>query len=189
MARHLILVAIFISSALPAVAGTLEELMSRLAGVEERQARFVEKRTLGILDETLITEGTLSYQAPDQLIRQDLWPEAAMYEIDGNSLTIVTDGGERQVALDQEPMLAAMVTPFRAIFAGDLAALSNDFDPDFKEQGKGWTITLQPKSSSPSRYFIDRIEITGKDLIVSGIDVIEQGGDLSSMRLSAPANP
>lgn len=186
MARHLILVAFLISSIVPAAAESLEDLMAGLAKVEERQARFVEERTFGVLDEKLVTEGTLSYQAPDQLIRQDLWPESAIYEIEGNVLKIVTNGEEKQVALDQEPLLAAMITPFRAIFAGDLAALNTDFEPRYAEQGDGWTITLQPKSSSPSRHFIHRVEITGEDLMIARIDVIEQGGDLSSMRLSTP---
>jgi outer membrane lipoprotein-sorting protein len=164
-------------------AGSLETLMADLARVEERQARFVEERTLGILDETLITEGTLTYQAPDRLIRQDLLPEPALYAVDGDTLTIVVDGHERVVALDQEPALQALITPFRALFAGDLAALKSLFDPAYQEDGKRWTVTLAPNAGSPSGRFLDRIEITGEGQTVKRMDVIEQGGDRSSMRL------
>ena len=157
--------------------------MADLARVEERHARFVEERTLGILDETLVTEGTLTYQAPDRLIRQDLLPDPAVYAIDGDRLSIVIDGKERVLALDQEPLLQAMVTPFRAILAGDLPTLTSMFDPAYTEDGDRWTVTLTPTSSSPSRHFLDRIEITGKSLNVLRMDVYEQGGDRSSLRL------
>lgn len=179
----LALLAWFLLMTTSAMAGSLEALMADLAKVEERHARFVEERTLGILDEELITEGTLSYRAPDRLIRQDLLPEPALYAIEGNRLTIVIDGDERVLTLDQEPLLQAMITPFRAIFAGDLPALTTLFDPSYSEAGDRWTVTLAPKSSSPSKPFLERIEITGKEQTVERIDVYEQGGDKSVMRL------
>lgn len=176
---------LFAATAMPVTAGSLETLMADLAKVEERQARFVEERQLGILDETLVTEGTLSYRAPDELIRQDLLPEPALYAIEGDKLRIIADDEERLVALDQEPILATMITPFLAIFAGDLEALSSEFEPGYAEKGTSWTVTLKPRSSSPSRHFVDRIEIIGESLEVQRIDVHEQGGDLSSMQLTA----
>ena len=167
-----------------ASAGSLEALMADLAKVETRQARFVEERTLGILDEKLITEGTLSYQAPDELIRQDLLPDPALYAIEGDRLRIEIDDQVRVVALDQEPLLAAMIMPFRAIFAGDLKALRTEFDPAYAEDGDQWTVTLAPNPTSPSRHFLDRIEIVGAGLDVRRLDVIEQGGDVSRMTLT-----
>lgn len=163
--------------------------MTDLAKVEIRHARFVEERTLGVLDEPLITEGTLFYEAPDRLIRQDLLPDAAIYEIRGNQLQVIIDGKEKSLALDQEPMLAALVLPFRAMFAGDLDALKTLFDAVYAENDKGWSVTLTPKPSSPTRQFLDHIEITGKDQEVERMDVHEQGGDLSSMVLEAIVDP
>ncbi len=179
------LLGVFFLTMQGALAGSLEELMADLAKVEERHARFVEKRTLGILDEVLITEGTLSYQAPDRLIRQDLLPDPAVYAIEGDQLRITIDGKEQVLSLDQEPMLAAMVTPFRAMFAGDEQALRTMFDPHYAEDGDRWTVTLTPKPSSPSKAFLDRIEIVGKNAAVERMDVHERDGDLSSMTLSA----
>ncbi len=166
-----------------ATAGSLEGLMADLARIEERHARFVEERTLGVLDERLVTEGTLTFEAPDVLIRQDLLPEPAVYAIEGNRLRIVIDGEEQLLALDQEPLLEAMVMPFRAIFAGDLEALKTMFDPAYAEDDDRWTVTLAPKPSSPSRPFLDRIEISGRGSTVLQMDVHEKGGDLSQMQL------
>lgn len=166
-----------------AAAGSLEALMTDLAKVEERHARFVEERTIGILDEPLVTEGTLSYRAPDRLIRQDLLPDPAIYAIEGEQLRIVIDDQERVLALDQEPLLQAMVTPFRAMLAGDEATLNALFDLAYAENDDRWTVTLTPKPSTASRSFIDRIEIAGTGRNVERMDVYEQGGDISRMRL------
>ena len=157
--------------------------MADLARVEQRHARFVEERTIGILDEPLVTEGTLAYQAPDELIRQDLLPDPALYAIEGDRLRIVIDDEERVLALDQEPLLNAMVTPFLAILAGDEATLKSLFELAYTEEGDAWTVTLTPKPSTTSRPFLDRIEIRGTDVSVLRMDVFEHGGDVSRMHL------
>jgi hypothetical protein len=162
--------------------------MADLAKVEERHARFVEERTLGILDETLVTEGTLTYLAPDHLTRQDLLPDPAVYAIDGDRLAIVVDGQEEVLDLGQEPALKAMVTPFRALFAGDLASLETMFEPAYAEEGDRWTVTLTPTSDSPAGHVINRIEITGRKQDVERMEVYETGGDRSTMRLE-PISP
>lgn len=164
-------------------AGSLEALMADLAEVDEQNARFVEERTVGILDETLVTEGTLSYQAPDRLLRQDLLPDPAIYDLDGNRLRIVIDDEERVMALDQEPLLQAMIAPFRAILAGDLTALEASFDLAYADNNDRWKLTLTPKPASVSRPFLERIDIMGTARTVQRMDVHERDGDRSSMHL------
>ncbi len=175
-------------SAATAFASALDTLLTDLGKVETRHARFVEERTLGVLDETLVTEGTLFYEAPNRLIRQDLLPEPAVYEIMDEQLTIIVDGEERVLALDQEPMLAALVLPFRAMFAGDLEALQTMFEPAYRKEADGWIVRLTPKQSSPAAPFLDHIEIAGKETTILGMTVHEQDGDLSRMTLE-PVRP
>ncbi|MGI9435450.1 MAG: outer membrane lipoprotein carrier protein LolA, partial [Geminicoccaceae bacterium] len=107
--------------------------------------------------------------------------------LDGDRLHVVVDGNEQVLALDQEPLLRAMVAPFQAVFAGDLGALDHEFDVTSAEQGGRWTVTLTPKAAASSSRFLDRILMTGTGDNVEQVDTYEHDGDRTSMRLDERA--
>ncbi len=170
-------------------AGSLDDLMNVLAGVEARRARFVEERSIGVLDQPLVTEGTFAFDAPDRLTRQDLTPAPALYTLDGDRLEIVIDGEERTLSLDQEPVVQALVAPFRAVFAGDLGMLEESFDVAYADDGGGWKLTLKPKTGSPARRFLEVVTVSGAGEHVERIETRERGGDRSVMRLEPVTAP
>ena len=165
------------------VAGSLEDLMESLSAVEERRASFVEERTLGILDGSLITEGTLAYEAPNRLYRQDLLPDPALYALEGDQLRILIDGQERTLALDQEPLIEAMVAPFRAVFAGDLETLERIFDLDYADGQDEWVLTMRPKPETPGYRVIESITVLGTAGRIARVETEERDGDRTVMRL------
>jgi outer membrane lipoprotein-sorting protein len=168
-------------------AGSLEDLMAVLAAVEERRACFVEERTLGILDELMVTEGTFFYKAPDRLMRQDLLPDAALYALEGDRLDILIDGEEHTLSLDQEPMIQALIAPFRAVFAGDLETLRGSFDVSYADSAGGWALTLKPRAGTSAAQLMTAMTIRGADGRIQRLETKERSGDQSVMRLEPMA--
>lgn len=164
--------------------GSLEALMQDFANVRERQASFVEERRLGVLDAPLITEGTLSYQAPDHLVRQDLMPDPALYSLEGDRLRVVVDDQERIIALDQAPALRSLFEPFRALFAGDTAALERAFEVSYTGDREDWALTLVPRPESAGAELLAEIDIAGAGTLVQEVTLRERDGDETLMRLS-----
>jgi outer membrane lipoprotein-sorting protein len=165
---------------------TVASLLGQLAAVESAQARFTEERRMALLDEPLITEGTLSYEAPDRLIRQDLAPKAALYEIDAEGVTVVSDGQELRLALRDEPVLQASIGPLLAALAGDVARLERDFALAVQGSANDWTMTLEPKTAELQE-ILASITLGGQAGQIQRIDMQEDDGDEVLMRLTYAA--
>jgi hypothetical protein len=132
------------ASAAPALALDLPELMSLLAQRRSGEARFVEQRFVSVLDRTLQYTGTLSFTAPDRLARTTLTPRPESFEVQGNQLVLERGGRKREMALDAQPELAAMVTAMRGTLAGDATALHQHFKPSVSGTRSSWRLTLVP---------------------------------------------
>lgn len=130
--------------AAPALALDLPELMSLLAQRRSGEARFVEQRFVSVLDRSLQYTGTLSFTAPDRLVRITLTPRPESFEVQGNQLTLERGGRKREMALDAQPELAAMVTAMRGTLAGDADALQRHFKPSVGGTRSAWHLTLVP---------------------------------------------
>ncbi len=164
---------------------SLDALLQQLQGVKSAEARFVEERRLALLDAPLVTEGTLSYEAPDKLIRQDLSPKTALYQIDADSVTVSNDQGEYRLALQDEPLLQASIGPLLAALAGDRTRLERDFTLALSGQPDDWTLTLAPKPAALQEV-IAKIALTGQASRIQAVSMDEQDGDQILLRLTYP---
>lgn len=174
---------------LPSLAADSVDASDLLALLKDRGAvrvRFVEERRLELLKHPLVTEGTLAFDPPDYLLRQDLLPDTALYEVRGEVVTVRRGGAVETFSLADQPLLAAMILPFRATFAGDLAALETAYAVSVEGTVEGWLLRLDPKSAQVAR-LIERIEVEGVANHVSSVRIEERDGDLTLMRITDEA--
>ena len=161
---------------------SLAQLMQQFAAIGHRQARFTETRELALLDSSLNSAGTLTFDAPDSLNKTYDPPDGRSYIITGNRLTIRgQDGREKIVLLDNSPQLLAYVDSLRAVLAGNLKRLQSDFETRLSGNAADWLLALTPRTPQQ----VQRIEITGRHTAVLQFTVIEQGGDRIVTRLHA----
>lgn len=144
MTRRRLLACALLIAALPVQAFDLPELMSLLAQQKRGEARFTEQRYVQGLDQPLPASGTLSYQAPDQLVRHQLQPRDEKLQVSGNTLTLSRGGRSRQLALDATPEMLPLVEAMRATLAGDLDALQRHFETTLSGGADQWTLDLRP---------------------------------------------
>ena len=121
-----------------------DELMATLAQRRSGEARFAEERFVSGLEQTLHYSGTLSFNAPDRLVRQTLKPRAESFVVEANQLTLQRGDRVRRLALDNVPELAAMVTAMRGTLSGDGSALRRYFNATVDGAAARWTLTLVP---------------------------------------------
>jgi outer membrane lipoprotein-sorting protein len=185
----LLLIACLLSpfpAAAESAAWSIDHLMQSLASVEQRQARFRETRELSLLQQALTSEGTLTFQRPDTLIKQYDPPNGMRYRIDANRLLMrKADGEETVIRLDNAPQLQAYVAALRAVLAGNLQQLQTYFELHLEGDRKAWQLTLTPRQPGLARQVI-RIEIFGSEQGIEQFVVMEQGGDRTITRLHEP---
>ncbi|MDQ0038303.1 outer membrane lipoprotein-sorting protein [Variovorax boronicumulans] len=176
--------------AAPAWAFDLPELMGLLAKQKSGEARFTEQRFVHGLEGPLDASGTLSFEAPDKLVRRTLSPRTETMAVDGNTLTLSRGGRNRTLALDSMPELLGLVEAMRGTLSGDGATLQRYFKSTVTGAPSKWTLDLTPMDSRLAAQ-VRSIRISGRASDVLGLEMEFIGGDRSVMTISpnAPAAP
>lgn len=175
-ARVLSLTLALMGLAVNASAFDMSELMALMGQVEGSRVVFEETKQVSTLTAPIVRRGTLRYVRPDRLEMRVETPWFERMDIVGNSLTIETRRGIRQLDLAAEPGPAAWVAGIRATLAGDRATLARHFAFQLSGQAARWTLTLLPLEPALSGV-IERVVIDGAQAQLTRIEVDERMGD------------
>ena len=171
------------SSLLPAWAFDLPELMGLLARQKPGEARFTEQRFVRGLEGPLDASGTLSFTAPDKLVRRTLSPRPETMSVDGNTLTLSRGGRTRTLALDSMPELLGMVEAMRGTLSGNPQGLQRYFRSTVTGTSNDWAMDLQPIDERLAAQ-VRSMRLSGRGGEVLGVEMEFIGGDRSVMRIT-----
>lgn len=169
--------------AAPAWAFDLPELMGLLSRQKSGEARFTEQRFVHGLEGPLDARGTLSFDAPDKLVRRTLSPRVETMAVEGNTLTLSRGGRNRTLTLDSMPELLGLVEAMRGTLNGDGATLQRYFRSTVGGTAANWTLDLAPVDSRLAAQ-MRSIRISGRASEVLGLEMEFVGGDRSVMSIS-----
>lgn len=173
--------------AAPAWAFDLPELMGLLSRQKSGEARFTEQRFVHGLEGPLDSRGTLSFSAPDKLVRRTLSPRDETMAVEGNTLTLSRGGRNRTLTLDSMPELLGLVEAMRGTLSGDGATLQRYFRSTVSGSAGNWTLDLLPADSRLAAQ-VRSIRISGRASEVIGLEMEFVGGDRSVMSIT-PERP
>ena len=173
--------------AAPAWAFDLPDLMVLLAKQKSGEARFTEQRFVHGLEGPLDARGTLSFDAPDKLVRRTLSPRVETMAVEGNTLTLSRGGRNRTLTLDSMPELLGLVEAMRGTLTGDGTTLQRYFRSTVGGSAGNWTLDLTPIDSRLAAQ-MRSIRITGRASEVLGLEMEFVGGDRSVMNIT-PERP
>lgn len=188
---------------------TAPELSRLLAAFDEMsgfEARFEEEKTLSLLRVPLRSEGRLYFSkspgASGRLLRRVDSPRPQEILISEREIRIREAGREEVIDLAARKEVRPLVESLLWLFSGDQAALEEAFEAGFERREavadrppseadpsatSPWRLTLVPRDPSLAM-LIDRLVVYGTGFGADRIDVLESGGDRSSMRVFE-ANP
>ncbi|WP_093194984.1 LolA-related protein [Variovorax sp. YR750] len=164
----------------------LPELMTLLAKQKSGEARFTEQRFVHGLEGPLDASGTLSFDAPDKLVRRTLSPRIETMAVEGNTLTLSRGGRNRTLALDSMPELLGLVEAMRGTLTGDGATLQRYFRSTVSGSAARWTLDLTPLDSRLAAQ-VRSMRISGRAGDVLGLEMEFVGGDRSVMNITPGA--
>ncbi|MFS2055713.1 LolA-related protein, partial [Variovorax sp. CT11-76] len=156
--------------AAPAWAFDLNELMGLLARQKSGEARFTEQRFVHGLEGPLDARGTLSFDAPDKLVRRTLSPRVETMAVEGNTLTLSRGGRNRTLALDSMPELLGLVEAMRGTLSGDGTTLQRYFRSTVTGSANQWALDLTPIDSRLAAQ-VRSMRISGRASDVLGLEM------------------
>jgi hypothetical protein len=156
------------------------QLMAELAQVPASRARYSEVRRVAVLAEPLKLSGTLSYTRPDRIEKRQTAPFAETLRVDGMRVTLERDGKASSMLLQGSSLVGALVESLRATLAGDAASLEGLYAVKLEGARSRWTLLLVPREAEVSGV-VKRISIAGSGARLERIEILEAGGDSSTM--------
>ncbi len=186
LTRRLALLACMAWFCLPAHAFGLDELMPILASNKGGSTRFVEKKYLANLNQTLESSGDLVFAPPHRLERHTTLPKQESIVLDQDALTWSRGKTQRTLALNDYPELSVLVTSIRASLAGDKKTLTQHYTLTVEGSAEAWKLGLTPKQARVART-VHHIQLVGTQQFVHTINFALADGDYSTMLVSKPS--
>lgn len=164
----------------------IDQLMHGLAQTRSAQARFVEKKSIAILDQPVESSGELLYTAPDRLEKRTIKPKPETMVVNGDNLQIERGRQKIQLQLQTYPELAAFIDSIRGTLAGDRKALERSYQLSLEGSAQSWTLRLVPVDSK-MKQVVALIRMTGVRDEIRSIHVTQVDGDSSLMLIEKVA--
>ncbi len=161
-------------------------LMQQLAKHPSGRATFTETKTLGVLDQPVVSSGELIYSPPDRLEKNTLKPTRESLVIRGNDLTVERDGVKRQLRLPQYPEILAFVEALRGTLVGNRTLLEQHYALSLAGTERDWRLALTPLDDRMRRW-VKQIKVTGSDKGVSTVETLQADGDKSVIAITPDA--
>ena len=175
-----------LSAPTPALAAqpvTVDELLTGFAKMPGLYADFRQESFFGLLAEPLVDTGTIHF-SNGKLARRTLEPTPSVVIMDGNGIEYGDGQTVERIDLAGKPAIKQFVDAFTMIFAGDRAGLEALYQVEFTPgTNRTWTLTLVPKVA-PMNQIIARVVVSGAELEISTMRVVEIGGDETVTKFS-----
>ena len=166
----------------------IDQLMRGLAQIRSGHARFVEKKSIAILDKPVESSGELFYTAPDYLEKRTIKPKPESMILDRGTLSIERGRQKHALPLQDYPELAAFIDSIRGTLAGDRKALERNYRLSLDGTAEQWTLQLLPVDER-MQAVVKRIRVAGVRDAVRSIEITQADGDSSLMLIERVAAP
>jgi len=156
----------------------LTQIAARLIKTPITQGNFHQQKHLKVLHKPLISTGTFTYDQSKGVIWKTLTPVVSLLLV--NESKLLTGQGEQAVP-------AAFGKVFKAMFGGDLAALSDGFTITGTDRKTSWQLELTPKDDMLKK-IIGMMLLSG-DSELRNLEIREAGGNVTRISFDNISHP
>ncbi len=166
----------------------IDQLMRGLAQTRSDHARFIEKKSIAMLEEPVESSGELFFTAPDHLEKRTLKPKPESMILDHGTLVVERGRQKHQLQLQDYPELVAFIDSIRGTLAGDRTALERNYRLSLEGTAEHWSLQLVPVDKK-IQAVVKRIRIAGAGYAVRSIEITQTDDDSSLMLIEKLATP
>ena len=125
------------------------------AGAQTFEGTFTQTKTLKVSKKTFVSEGTISYKAPDQLAMLYTKPDGDFFIIDGPFLRMDLRGVALDVNTDTNKTVQAQRNAILYGIQGKYKEISEEMDADYtvtKNKDGGTHVSIKVRKTLPKGY-------------------------------------
>ena len=160
----------------------IASLTEAAASMRTMQCRFVQQKTMAMLAEPTIAEGTMYYVAPDRLRWEYVTPYSFALVVNGERIVKMTDGKTETLDGKSGKMYQGIVNIIMGSASGKKLFDTSIFDVVLYDDGTYWKAEMTPKRRDMKRMFSQLVFHFDKTAQTIGqVEFIEAGGDVTSI--------
>jgi outer membrane lipoprotein-sorting protein len=158
----------------------IDALLAGMSKAPGLYAHFREEKHITLLQQPLISEGSIYFAPPSRFARHTEKPIASVMVIDGNQLQFGNADGQESMNLGTNPVARLFADAFVMLLSGNRAGLEKIFKMQLSPRPGGasgeWKLVLTPRVA-PMDKMIKELELRGRGLNLNELDVREASGD------------
>jgi hypothetical protein len=155
---------------------TLSELLAGMAKTRGVVADFREQKQIALLDQPLVSTGTIYFAPPGRFTRMTRTPAATRLVLDGPRMHFEDATGASAIDLAANPVARQFAENMVALWSGDRARLEKLYRLDFSAEAARWQLVLVPRSPTLGR-FVARLALRGDGAEMRELELVEADGD------------
>ena len=164
-----------------------QELMASLtkaaSSMQTMQCRFVQSKTMAMLTEPSVSEGSMYFSSPDRLRWVYLTPYPFALVVNGERIVKVTDGKAEVLEGNSGRMYQGIVGMIMGSASGKKLFDTSAFDVALYDDGAFWKAEMTPKRRDMKRIFSQLVfHFDKKTQVIDHVEFIEPKGDKTEIR-------
>ena len=164
-----------------------KEIMASLteaaSSMKSMQCRFVQSKTMAMLAEPSVSEGTMHFASPDRLRWEYTKPYAFALVVNGERIVKVTDGHAEVLDGNSGRMYQGITNMIMGSASGKKLFDTSAFDIVFYDDGTCWKAEMTPKRRDMKRMFSQLVfHFEKKTQVIDHVEFMGANGDITSIR-------
>lgn len=136
-----------------------------------------------MLAEPTVSEGLMSYNAPDKMRWEYTSPYSFALLVDGEKITKITDGNEEVLDAKSGRMYQGIVSIIMSSATGQKLFDKSMFDVAITDDGEFWKAEMKPKKHNMKRMFSMLTFYFAKSTnIINKVEMTEASGDVTTIQ-------
>lgn len=153
--------------------------------IKSIQCTFRQVKTLSILNEELVSTGTMLYSQPARLRWQYQHPYTYTFIINGSQAMMKNPDQQHVIDTRQSKLLSEITQIMVNSVTGKCLTEKSDFNIKMSSDEKEWIADLQPiKKELKAMFNVIKLHINPKKFIITQVELIEKTGDETRIYLS-----
>ena len=161
----------------------VSSLTEAATSMQTLQCRFVQQKTMSMLAEPTISEGTLHYAAPDKMRWEYAKPYPFALIVNGAQTIRIKDGKAETLDANQAKMYKGLADLIMGSTSGKKLFDTTAFDIVLFDDGNVWKAEMTPKRRDMKRMFSQLVFRFDKTMqTATQVEFIEPNGDKTLIR-------
>lgn len=149
------------------------------------ECAFVQKQTLSLLSDEIISKGTMTYKKTERLLWIYKTPYEFQFLMNNGRITTKSDGKISSFDSGSSPLMKELCKIMVAGLKGDTKSLETSFNTHYFTDGTQIKVTMTPKNKTLSSIFKQiNLFFDSTTFLVSSIEMAEPSGDNTTIAIN-----